>query len=273
MRPEQAGFKSNKACADHINTLRIIAEQSIEFRSPLQLVFINFQQAFDTLARDAIWLALKERCVPQKIISFIQAIYEQSSCNVPHKNLISEPIPVLKGVKQGCTLSPLLFNVTLDYVMSKVCKESEGIRWRIWGKLMDLDYADDICLLTHSTRTMQKMLELEKESAKAGLKINVKTTKKMRIALNNKEPLCVHNETTESVTQFTYLGSITDNTGGTEEDIKARIRKAQTVFGALNKIWHSTTYSTQTKLCIFNTNVKVVLLYGCETWKNSIYNN
>jgi sorting nexin-29 len=50
MRPEQAGFRSNKACADHINTLRIIVEQSIEFHSPLQLVFIDFQQAFDTLA-------------------------------------------------------------------------------------------------------------------------------------------------------------------------------------------------------------------------------
>jgi len=93
----------------------------------------------------------------------------------------------------------------------------------------------------------------------------------MRIALNNKELLCIHNETIERVTQFTYLGSITDNTGGTEADIKARIRKAQAAFSALNKIWHSTTYSTQTKLHIFNTNVKAVLLYGCETWKNSKY--
>jgi hypothetical protein len=63
---------------------------------------------------------------------------------------------VFNGVKQGCILSPLLFNVTLDYVMSIVCKESEGITWGIWSKLMDLNYADDICLLTHSTRTMKK---------------------------------------------------------------------------------------------------------------------
>ena len=131
---------------------------------------------------------------------------------------------MLNGVKQGCTLSPLLFNVTLDYVMSKVSKESEGIRWGIWGKLTDLDYADDICLLTHSTRTMQKMLErLGKESAKAGLKINVKKTKEMRIDLTNKQPFYIHNEIIERVTQFTYLGSIIDNTGGTEVDIKARI--------------------------------------------------
>jgi hypothetical protein len=54
MRPELAGFRSNKACADHVNTLRIIVEQSIEFCSPLQLVFIDFQQAFDPLACNAI---------------------------------------------------------------------------------------------------------------------------------------------------------------------------------------------------------------------------
>ena len=103
------------------------------------------------MARDAIWQALKEKGVPPKIISIIKAIYEQSTCNIVHKNLISEPIPVLNGVKQGCTLSPLMFNVTLDFVMSKVSKESEGIRWGIWGKLTDVDYADDICLLTHLT--------------------------------------------------------------------------------------------------------------------------
>ena len=117
MRPEKAGFRSNRACADHTNTLQIIVEQS-EFCSPLQLVFIDFQWAFDTLARDAIWQALMEKGVPPKIIFIMKAIYEQSTCNVLHKNLISDPIPVLNGVKQGCTLSPLLFNITLDYVMS-----------------------------------------------------------------------------------------------------------------------------------------------------------
>jgi hypothetical protein len=64
MRPEQASFRSNKASADHINTLRIIVEQSVEFRSPLQLVFIDFQQAFDILAHNAIWQAQKEKGIP-----------------------------------------------------------------------------------------------------------------------------------------------------------------------------------------------------------------
>jgi len=86
--------------------LHITFEQSIEFRAPLQLAFIDFQQAFDTLVRNAIWQALKEKGVPQKIIAIIKAIYEQSTCNILHKNLISEPIPVLNGVKQGLFSHP-----------------------------------------------------------------------------------------------------------------------------------------------------------------------
>ena len=70
------------------------------------------------------------------------------------------------------------------------------------------------------------------------------------------------------MTKFAYLGIIVNNTGGTGVDITARIRKAQTAFSALNKIWLSRPYSTQTKLYIFNTNVKAVLIYGCKTWKN-----
>ena len=75
----------------------------------------------------------------------------------------------------------------------------------------------------------------------------------MLIAMNNKESLYVHSETIERVAEFAYLGSIIDNTGGTETDITAGIRNAQTAFSALNKIRPSTAYSTQTKLRIFNT--------------------
>ena len=61
----------------------------------------------------------------------------------------------------------------------------------------DLNYAD-IYLLAHSTRAMQIMLErIEKVAARVGLKINVKKSKEMHIAVNNKESLCIHNETIE----------------------------------------------------------------------------
>ncbi|XP_073821541.1 uncharacterized protein [Musca autumnalis] len=58
LRKEQAGFRPGRSCVDHVNTLRIIIEQSIEYNSPLYLLFIDFERAFDTVYRDAIWLTL-----------------------------------------------------------------------------------------------------------------------------------------------------------------------------------------------------------------------
>ena len=155
--------------------------------------------------------------------------------------------------------------------MSKVSKKSTGIRWGLCGKLTDLDYADDTCLLAHSTRALQTTLEKTvREAANVGLKINVNKSKEMRINMNNNDDiLCIYSETVERVTQFAYLGSNIDSTGGVEADITTRIRKAQAAFSTLNRIWHSTAYSVQTKLRIFNTNVKAVLLYRCETLNNS----
>jgi len=72
----------------------------------------------------------------------------------------------------------------------------------------------------------------------------------------------------KQVTEFPYLGSIiSKDNGGTDKDVAVRIKKARSVFRMLNTVWRSTTYSNNTKLRIFNTNVKSVLLYGCETWR------
>ena len=70
------------------------------------------------------------------------------------------------------------------------------IRQGLCGKLTDLDYADDICLLAHSTRAMLTMLgRTETAAAKVGLKIDVNQSKEIRIAMNNRETLCIRTET------------------------------------------------------------------------------
>ena len=57
--------------------------------------------------------------------------------------------------------------------------------------------------------------------------------------------------------------------GGTEEDVASRIKKANGVFVQLNPVWRSHNISKRVKIRIFNTNVKSVLLYACETWKTT----
>jgi len=67
LRKEQAGFRHNRSCIDQINTLRVIIEQSVEFQSPLYMLFVDYQRAFDSLSRAWIWDELKALGTSQQI--------------------------------------------------------------------------------------------------------------------------------------------------------------------------------------------------------------
>ena len=145
-----------------------------------------------------------------------------------------------------------------------------GIQWTLWNKLEDLDFADDIALLAHKyTQLQDKTNQMEDSAAKLGLLVSKRKTKSMRINTINDSPIPLDKGAVEDVSSFTYLGSIVNTNGGTDEDVKARIGKVRTAFNTLHKIWKSRDKTTSTKLRIFNTNVKTVLLYGSETWRIS----
>ena len=70
---EQAGFRPGSSCIDHINTLRIIIEQSAEYSSDLHLVFVDFEKTFDSVDREGLWMALISRGIPNKLVSVIKS--------------------------------------------------------------------------------------------------------------------------------------------------------------------------------------------------------
>ena len=270
MREEQAGFRQERSCTDQIATLRIIIEQSIEFQSSLYLDFVDFGKAFDSVDHQVLWNLLGLYGVPDKVIRIIKLFYQDFSCQVIHSGSVTEPFTISTGVRQGCLLSPLLFLIVIDWVTKTAFNTSRGIRWTLTKRLEDLDFADDICMLAHRLQDAQEQLDhLRSTGLRAGLKINVSKTKTMRVnaCLNNN--IMLSGQAVEDVNEFTYLGSIVSPTGGTEEDIKARRKKAQQAFATLRPVWSCRSPRTKTKLRIFNSNVKSVLLYGSETWRET----
>ena len=69
----------------------------------------------------------------------------------------------------------------------------------------------------------------------------------------------------EEVGSFVYLGSVVSESGGTEEDVASRIKKVNGVFVQLYPVWRNLNISKEVRIRIFNTNVKSLLLYACET--------
>ena len=269
LRDEQAGFRKERSCVDQISTLRVIVEQTIEWQTSLCMNFIDFEKAFDRIDHQVLWKILKHYGIPQKIISIIQQLNDGFSCQLVHDGN-DRAIYCYYRCKTSYVLSPLLFLMVIDWVSKTAYKEPKGIQWTLQTRLEYLDFADDICMLSHRYQDMQhQATSLEEIAKQTGLLINPQKIKTMRFNTTQTDKLTIRDTEVENIEQFPYLGSIISTTGGTDEDIKARKRKAQQAFAMLKPVWRSTTLRTRTKLKLFNSNVKYILLYGSETWRET----
>ena len=131
---------------------------------------------------------------------------------------------------------------------------------------IDLDYADDIALLTYQHQDMQgETNALATTAGNLGPKINIKKTRNLRMSSRNNEPILVE-EVVDEVDYLTYLGSKVSTTGDGEE-ILVRISKASQAFASLRGTWRSKNINQKTKIRFFKSNVLSTLLYAAESWK------
>lgn len=272
LRDQQAGFRKNRSCTDQIATLRIIVEQSLEWNSPLYVNFIDYEKAFDSVDRQTLWKLLRHYGVPEKITTIIKNSYEGMTCRVVHGKQLTDAFQVNTGVRQGCLLSPFLFILAIDWIMKKSTENRRnGIQWTLWTQLDDLDFADDLALLSQTKQQMQeKTILVAENSSRLGLTIHKGKSKVLRVNEVNEMPIILEGEELEEVEKFTYLGSVIDKQGGTEADVKARMGKARVKFHQMKKIWGTSALSIKSKIRVFNTMIKPILLYGSETWRTTV---
>ena len=208
--------------------------------------------------------------LPVKMVTLIRLFYMKFECSVILENGTSESFQVKSGVRQGCILSPVLFIILIDWIMRKsTAGHNRGIQWTMFDHLEDLDFADDIALLSTSRANMQaKMKSLNTYGQRTGLNINQKKTQAMHVNTPPPEPpFSLDGSQIEIVDDFVYLGSTISKDNGVQKDIQARLNKARGAFARLRPIWKSKSYNRRTKRKIYNSNVKSVLLYGSECWR------
>ena len=192
-------------------------------------------------------------------------------CRVIHRGQLSNSFEVKTGVRQGCLLSPFLFLLAIDWVKkTTTAGNRNGIQWTLLEQLDDLDFADDLALLSSSHQQMQeKTSKLAVISPQVGLNIHKDKTKILKVSTAREDPIILQGSKLDEVQAFSYLGSIIDKNGGTDADVRARIGKARAVYLQLKNIWNSKVLSIRTKIRLFNSNVKSILLYGAETWRTT----
>ena len=268
LRDEQAGFRSGRGCSDQIFVLRHIVQQSVEHRVPLALAFVDFEKAFDSVHRPTLWRVLRSYGLPDKYVNLIRNIHEASRCQVNVDGELSPEFYVSSGVLQGNVLSPLLFAVLIDYVMKETTGDRRmGIDWVENKHLSDMEYADDVVLISRSIEELQTLMNgLEENGKRVGLKVNINKTKAMKTDESLVGSLKLENRDINEVNTFKYLGAIIRKDGSLEDEFTERLKKGNQVMGRLSKIWKSHRLSIHTKIKLYISLVRSVLTYGNESW-------
>ena len=179
---EQAGFRSGYSTTDHLQVLNQLIEKSNEYKEPLYIAFVDYEKAFDSVEHEDILNALEKHQIPTVYIETLASMYRNGTAQVKVDNNMSKPFDIRRGVRQGDTLSPNMFNSGLEQVFRRLNWQDKGIN--INGeKLSNLRFADDVALLSRSLNELQDMInELQEESEKIGLKANME---KIRLSLTH----------------------------------------------------------------------------------------
>jgi exonuclease III len=283
----QMGFRKGKGTRDAIFQLRMISERVAQMTTgkeilnektgkkvkkwkKLFLCFVDYQKAFDRVKHDKLAEVMEKAGIPDLEKRLIINLYWKQRAVIRWDSEISREIEVERGVRQGCVISPLLFNLYSEFMIREAMENMEGIKCG-GVNITDLRYADDAILVSDKRRKLQKMIDKLNDTCKEyGMDINVKKTKvmvmnKMKGLSESLKDITLNNVPLEKVARFKYLGSWITEDSRCEEDIRTRVGMAKAAFWQ-NKELMRRNIRLKTKIKILNCYVFSVLNYGCESW-------
>ena len=167
----QFGFRPGRGTVDAIFIVRQIIEKAKEHQVPLHFNFIDFKAAFDTIWRKALWKMLLAIGVDPKIVRIVEELYNNTECAVVIDGQLTEWFEVHVGLRQGCLLSPTLFNVFLEFVMKELSELDRTLALTDTFST-DIRYADDTTLLSAIFEKLKgSTKQLDAACNKFGMKI------------------------------------------------------------------------------------------------------
>uniref|UniRef100_A0A670KKY7 ribonuclease H n=1 Tax=Podarcis muralis TaxID=64176 RepID=A0A670KKY7_PODMU len=260
----QAGFRRGRGTRDQIANMCWIMEKAREFQKDIYFCFIDYAKAFDCVNHSKLWQVLKEMGVPDHLICLLRNLYVGQEATVRTGYGTTDWFKIGKGVQEGCILSPCLFNLYAEFIMRKAGLDESQTGTKIARRnINNLQYADDTTLMAESEEELKNLLmRVNEESAKYGLKLNIK---KMKIMATG--PITswqIEGEEMEAVTGFTFLGSMITADGGSSHEIKRRLLLGRKAMTNLDSISKSRDITLLTKVHIVKAMVFRVVMCGNE---------
>ena len=216
----QSAFRKDRRTRDQIANIHWITEKAREFKKDIYFSFIDYVKAFDCVDHNKLWKILQEMGIPYHLTCLLKNVFAGPEATVRTGHGTTDWFQIGKGVHQGCTLSPCLFNLYAEYIMRNAGLDEAQAGIKTAGRnTNNLRYADDTTLMAESEEDLKSLLmKVREESEKVGLKLNNQKTKIMAsVPITSWQ---TEGETMETVREFIFGGSKITADGNCSHEIK-----------------------------------------------------
>ena len=270
---------------------RQLVEKAREHNCLLFTLFIDLKKAYGSVPRAALWQVLEKYGVPPTLLSVVRSFREGMRASVRVRGNLSDSFEVCNGVRQGCTIAPVLFNLYFCAIfedwrrqcsLAAVCFRYSHGRKLVGDRtakshlelscITESRFADDAALYASTREGFEEVASSFVCVARGwGLTVSLIKSKGMVAGIGADTlvlaPLTVEGGEVGLVEQFQYLGSIISNNGELYAELSGRLAKAAKMFGSLRQsIFTNGSLSVEARRCVYLSTVVATLLYGSKMW-------
>ena len=277
---EQCGFRAGRSCVDQLFVVKELCEKYIQKGKDVFWAFLDLEKAYDRVDREALWKVLSLYGVGGKLMRAVKSFYVNSRACVRIGGGESSWFEVKVGVRQGCVMSPWLFNLFIDSVVKEVRERVQGeglplveVGGGVW-RLNQLLFADDTALVAESAEQLRRLvMEFGRVCERRKLRVNVGKSKVMRCSGSMDDAdmdVRLNGEVLEEVKSFKYLGAVLSTDGRTEMDVKSRINEGRKCLGSLRGVLKNRHLGMRAKNQLYEGVIVPTVVYGAETWSTRV---
>ena len=271
----QSGFRSGYSTIDNGFILyAVVSKYMCRKGKKVYVAFVDFKKAFDSVHRSKLFEILVEKGISGNLLNTIKAIYNSVKGHVRHGVELSDVFECPVGLRQGCSLSPILFTLFINKLYEII--ENSGISGIQLTpeitQIFALLFADDVALVADTVIGLQRQLNiLSSYSDEWKIKVNVQKTKilvfKNGGQLSRHEKWYYKGDVVETVSGFTYVGHYFTSRLSMYRMSESTACKAKRVLiSLLSSLNHLMPMSRSVFYKLFDVKIAPILLYGAELW-------
>ena len=164
---EQKSARPSEGCYEQTFLLQSVIGEARRSHKNAFVAWLDLRNAFGSIPHSAITTTLTHIGVPLPLIEMITNSYAGTTTQIRTPTGLTSDIPVLSGVKQGCPLSPIIFNLTIDLILRAIKRSASDIGpAKVHGiSFSVLAYADDLVIISRKKDRLQKLLDIASSTA------------------------------------------------------------------------------------------------------------